>query len=78
MAPRWSATVRISPLEASDDRVPAERVVADVMTRDVDGAPPEMPVHRAARRLLDHETPHSRRSIGRAEWSGCSARRISW
>ncbi len=57
MAPRWSETVRISSLEASDDRVSAERLVADVMTRDVDGVPPEMPVHRAARQLLDHETP---------------------
>lgn len=57
MGPRRSETVRIGPLEATDDRVPAERLVADVMTRDVNAVPPEMPVHRAGRLLIDHETP---------------------
>jgi CBS-domain-containing membrane protein len=48
--------VRISPREAADDQVPAERTVADVMTRDVDVVSPETPVHRAARMFLDRES----------------------
>lgn len=56
MSRRRSEMVRISRPHAADPRIRAERTVADIMTRDVDVVPPEMPVHRAGRVLLDHES----------------------
>ena len=49
--------VRISPLEGLREQGPAPRTVSDVMRLDVGAVSPETSVYRAARALVDHETP---------------------
>lgn len=49
--------VRISPLEGTTEQGPAPRTVSDVMRLDVAAVSPETSVYRAARALVDHDTP---------------------
>ena len=49
--------VRISPREGTKEQASAARTVSDVMRLDVGAVSPETSVYRAARALVEHETP---------------------